>query len=210
MLSYAITNRTLFPSSPASSAQPFSALAARCAQLAAEGLDYLLVREKDLPAAGLTTLCRAILTAVRAANPETRVLITSRADIALATHLDGVHLTSNPAELTPTQIRTLYRNAQAPRPAISVSCHTPKEILTTRPEHPDLILFAPVFGKTLQGRIIAPAAGLEALTEACCLAAPIPVLALGGITAERTQQCLQAGAAGIAAIRLFMTPARSS
>ena len=206
MLRYAITDRSLFP---ASSAQPHPALATHCAQLAAEGLDYLLIREKNLPAGDLTQLCRTLLTAIRAASPDTRVLIASRADIALATQLDGVHLTSAPTELTPTQIRTLYRNAQAPRPAISVSCHTPQDILTARPQNPDLILFAPVFGKTISGQPIAPAIGLEALAEACRLATPIPVLALGGITPENTQQCLQAGAAGIAAIRLFMAPAES-
>jgi thiamine-phosphate pyrophosphorylase len=41
------------------------------------------------------------------------------------------------------------------------------------------------------------------LHEACLAATPLPVLALGGVTAENQQQCLAAGAAGIAAIRLF-------
>ena len=43
--------------------------------------------------------------------------------------------------------------------------------------------------------------GLGALREAC--RAGIPVLALGGITLENAQSCFAAGAAGIAAIRLF-------
>ena len=44
-------------------------------------------------------------------------------------------------------------------------------------------------------------AGLDALHEAW--QEKIPVLALGGITLENAAACIQAGAAGIAAIRLF-------
>ena len=43
--------------------------------------------------------------------------------------------------------------------------------------------------------------GLDALHQAC--RAQIPVLALGGITLQNAKSCLEAGAGGIAAIRLF-------
>ena len=204
MLRYAITDRSLFPTDL--SAQPHQGLVDRCAALARGGIDVLLIREKDLPAGALAELSREILDAVRAVNPQTRLLLASRADITLAVRLDGVHLASHPSELTPTQVRTLYQAASLPAPSVSASCHTIAEVRRAILLQPSAILFAPVFGKTIAGSRVTPSTGLEALHEACRIAAPIPVLALGGVTPENTQACLDAGAAGIAGIRLFMSP----
>jgi thiamine-phosphate pyrophosphorylase len=63
----------------------------------------------------------------------------------------------------------------------------------------NLAIFAPVFEK--KDAPTTKPAGLEALRQACRY--KIPVLALGGITLENTGACLEAGADGIAAIRLF-------
>jgi thiamine-phosphate pyrophosphorylase len=57
-------------------------------------------------------------------------------------------------------------------------------------------VFGPVFEKSG-----ASSTGLSLLSEAC--RNPIPVLAIGGVSLENAWSCLDAGAAGIAAIRLF-------
>jgi thiamine-phosphate pyrophosphorylase len=44
--------------------------------------------------------------------------------------------------------------------------------------------------------------GIDQLSQVCSLVS-IPVLAIGGITLKNTPDCFAAGAAGIAAIRLF-------
>jgi thiamine-phosphate pyrophosphorylase len=195
MLRYAITDRTRLSGD--------EALLNQAARLAALNVDYLQLREKDLPAAALATLARAILTTLK--DSPTKLLINSRADIAIAARADGVHLTSAPGELTPTQVRALYAHAHLPAPTVSLSCHTLEEVTRTAnspPEaRPDLILFGPVFEKV--GSDTTTCTGLELLRASCLAAAPIPVLALGGVTAENTPACLAAGAAGIAAIRLF-------
>ena len=63
----------------------------------------------------------------------------------------------------------------------------------------DFSVFAPVFEKKDLGTSIP--AGLSALQAVCRVG--IPVLALGGVTLANAQSCMDAGAAGIAGIRLF-------
>jgi len=209
MLRYAITDRARFTAEsgqdePARQA----ALIAQAARLAAEDIDFLQLRERDLSAAALASLARNLLATLRAHNPAPRLLINSRADIAIATCADGVHLTSSPNELTPAQIRTLYAAACLPEPVISLACHTLAEVAraaSSAPnERPTLILFGPVFEKVVAEKVVAAGTGLDLLRAACVAAAPIPVLALGGITPANTDSCLGAGATGIAAIRLFL------
>jgi thiamine-phosphate pyrophosphorylase len=186
-------------------------LLSQCAGLAHAGVDLLLVREKDLPTGELVALSRRILAAIRQQGPHTRVLVASRPDVALAAQLDGVHLASHPGELTPEHVRQLYRRAARPDPIITLSCHTLDDIRRARRAKVSAALFAPVFGKTVLGKSLAgeqvtPPAGLEALRAVCREAAPIPVFALGGVTWDNAPSCLQAGAAGIAGIRLFLPP----
>jgi len=60
-------------------------------------------------------------------------------------------------------------------------------------------VFGPVFEK--RDNPATMPVGLDALRNAA--KEPIPVLALGGITLANAKSCLDAGASGIAAIRLF-------
>ena len=210
MLRYAITDRTRFPGDEPTRQ---SALVQQAARWSESRIDFIQLREKDLPPADLAALARRIQAAMWSAGPGTKLLINSRADIALATHADGVHLTSNPGELTPAQIRQLFAAASLPTPVISISCHTLAEVarIAASPtkDRPTHILFGPVFEKVVTNEthadtLISAGTGLDLLRQACILAAPTPVLALGGITPENTAASLAAGAAGIAAIRLFM------
>ncbi len=197
MLRYAITNRTLFAGDDAQQA----ALIHQTSLWAANRLDYIQLREKDLPATTLATLARRIL--ANLGNSGTKLLINSRADVAIAARAHGVHLTAAPGQLTPAQICQLYAAATLPPPVVSISCHTLAEVEQARDHHADIILFSPVFQKSIAGEIVTPGQGLTQLRAACMAAAPIPVCALGGVTTENASACLRAGAAGIAAIRLF-------
>ena len=198
MLRYAITDRQ---SLPGTEKEQQAALVQQAERCAAEGVNYIQLREKDLSASALAALGRRILETLRGA--QTKLLINSRADVAVAIAAHGVHLTAGPNALTPGQIRQIYAEAGLDTPIVSISCHSAPEAERARALGADLILFAPVFEKVVAGQLVFPGHGLVGLRAACDAAAPVPVIALGGITRENTNDCLKAGAAGVAGIRLF-------
>jgi thiamine-phosphate pyrophosphorylase len=183
------------------------ALLAKVAEAARAGVDYIQLREKNLSTRELEMLARDTLTAVRNSTPlrtenrelRTRFLVNSRTDVALAAGADGVHLRAD--DIARHEVRQVLE-VSAHRPLatdhflVASSCHTAADVLHAESEAADFAVFAPVFEK----KDTQPA-GLAALREVC--RAKIPVLALGGVTMENAASCLNAGAAGIAAIRLF-------
>ena len=183
------------------------ALLAKVAEAARAGVDYIQLREKDLSARELETLAREVVELVRENSPSTRLLINSRTDVALAVGADGVHLRG--LDVSPQEVRAVVR-LSAHRPLttdyllVAVSCHTAADVFLAESEAADFAVFGPVFEKkdapVFETKDKQPT-GLAALREAC--RAKIPLLALGGVTVENAASCLNAGAAGLAAIRLF-------
>jgi thiamine-phosphate pyrophosphorylase len=202
MFRYAITSRTLHPGDEK---KKQAALLQQSTLWIAEGIDFIQLREKDLPSAVLTQLTRNILKIINLASSPTKLLINSRPDIALAVSAHGVHLTSTPDELTPAQVRSLYTASRHPTPLITISCHTLLDVQFACQNHVDAILFSPIFEKPLPGEIPLPGQGLDQLRIACNIASGTPVYALGGVTLQNAPSCLAAGAIGIAGIRLFQS-----
>ncbi len=200
MLRYAITSRASFPGNER---EQRAALLRQAYHWVRDGIDFIQLREKDLSSDALSALASEILEAIAATPTPTRLLINSRAEVAVATRGHGVHLTAAPEELTPADVRGLYASARLPPPVVSVSCHSLIEVEQARTNRADAILFAPVFEKWLRGGQHLEGQGLERLGEACRAAAPVPVFALGGVTRENAAACLAAGVAGVAGIRLF-------
>ena len=180
------------------------ALLAKIAEAARCGVDLIQLRAKDLPVRELEILARAAVRVVRENSAletekrETRLLINSRTDVAITSGADGVHLRSN--DISPSEVQKIWvRGGQRTRALVSVSCHFADEVVQAASEGADFAVFAPIFEKKDAPQ--ASPAGLKGLREAC--RQTIPVLALGGITIENARACLDAGAAGIAGIRLF-------
>ncbi len=203
MLLYYITDRRGLGGNPH---EQRARLLDRIAEAAGAGVDLVQLRERDLPAHDLEILAGEAMVRVgknQGAARGTRMLINSRTDVAVAAGCDGVHLRSS--DVGCAVARQVYG---ADRSAvIAVSCHSPEEVQRAAKEGVDFAVLGPVFGKR-DAPGVAPL-GLQMLAEGCRRAAaarqqrPMPVLALGGVTLENAPACIAAGAAGIAAIRLF-------
>ncbi len=169
-------------------------------RLASTGVDYLQVREKDLPFAQAAALASEALSRVRAAGFSMEVMLNAEWQDTKGWPTGvGLHLTAAGLGLLKQSDRS--KEAQLPM-AVSASCHTAEELIVAR-HFATLLLFAPVFEKRVDGHLVQPGQGLKSLAEMCRAAAPLPVLAMGGVTVHNTDECLSAGASGIAGIRLF-------
>jgi len=177
------------------SAGGVQALLERIEANARAGVEWIQIREKNLDGRALAEL---VLEALRRA-PGALILVNSRADVALACGAGGLHL---PAGSPPP---SAFRPICPPGFRIGVSCHSEEELVLAEREGADYALFSPVF-RPLSKEDARPPHGLEGLRRACSRVR-IPVLALGGITAENAPLCAAAGAAGVAGISMFQLPA---
>ncbi len=202
-LLYYITDRRQFPGDEV---QRREKLLAKVEEAVACGVDFIQLREKDLSSRELEALATQVLATVRnqqrrGRQPATRLLINSRCDVALAVGADGVHLRSHDVSVQDARkAREGSASGNQKRETgawvVAVSCHRDEEVRRAAAEGADFVVFAPVFEK----KGVRPT-GLDALHRACQIS--IPVFALGGVALENAQSCLDAGAAGIAGIRLF-------
>jgi thiamine-phosphate pyrophosphorylase len=192
LLFYYITDRTQFPGAEA---ERRSRLLAKIAEAARAGVDYVQLREKDLSGRELELLAREVARVIESSGSRARLLINSRTDIALAVGAAGVHLRSN--DISPAEARQIWRTAgRTERPLIAVSCHTEAEVRQAVAAGADFVVYGPVFQKKGSETI-----GADELRHIC--EHRLPVFALGGITGENAQSCVESGARGIAGIRLF-------
>ena len=171
---------------------------------ASAGAGWIQIREKDLDARSLVELARFAVAETRALAA--RVLINDRLDVALAANAAGIHLGEKSLPLE--TVIEWRRSTGRVDFLIGVSCHSLDSARAAERGGADYIFFGPVFETPSKAAFGAPQ-GIERLREVCA-SVEIPVLAIGGVSLENARACIAAGAAGIAAIRLFQDAADSA
>jgi len=122
------------------------------------------------------------------------VLISSRCDVVLASGAAGVNLPES--DIGAADARTLLG-----RRLVGRSVHSIAAAQQAERDSADFVIFGPVWESPSHPG--SPPTGVAAL-ELVARAVRIPVLAIGGVTVERIAECHAAGAAGYAAIGMFM------
>ena len=165
--------------------------------VAQAGVDWIQIREKDLPARVLASLVeQAVARVVRTCQ----VFVNDRVDVAIAADAGGVHLgeTSLPVEEAK---RLATEKSLGADFLLGVSAHSLESAQAAEKAGASYVIFGPVY-ETPSKMKFGPPQGLQRLAEVCARIA-IPVIVIGGVTAENAGQCITAGASGIAAIRMF-------
>ena len=157
------------------------------------GVDIIQVRESGLDDRQLAGLVREVLAAV--AGTPTRVVVNDRVDIALATRAHGVHLRGD--SINAARVRQLAPSGFL----VGRSVHTRSEALAAAHSGVDYLVAGTVYptASKAQGSPLLGLAGLGELVRAVA----VPVLAIGGVVADRVGDLAASGAAGVAAIGVF-------
>jgi thiamine-phosphate pyrophosphorylase len=119
--------------------------------------------------------------------------VNDRFDLALALEADGVHL--GQSDLPPDRVPAAARE----RLLVGRSTHTEAELAAALHEPVDYVAIGPVFGTTSK-ETPHTARGLDRAASAARAAAPLPVVAIGGIDESGARALARAGVAGIAVI----------
>jgi thiamine-phosphate pyrophosphorylase len=161
----------------------------------AAGVRWVWLRDRDLTPAERRALAQRLLTIVRARG----ACLSVGGDVELAADIaaDGVHLPANMSVAA-------ARERLGGRALIGVSAHGAADIAAAAAAGADYATLSPIFS-TASKPGYGPALGLDALVRAAARA--LPVIALGGITADRAEACWRAGAAGIAVMGEIMRAA---
>jgi thiamine-phosphate pyrophosphorylase len=163
------------------------------------GVDVIQLRERDLDGRPLADLTRRL--SDRARRTGTRILVNDRADVALAAGARGVHLRADGPPVD--RVRRLGPSDWI----VGRSAHSAAEAASASAGGADYVLFGTMFSggtKTAPRQL----AGLDRLRDAAAASRTL-VVAIGGIDPDRAAMCIEAGAAGVAAISLFLPEGRS-
>ena len=162
------------------------------AHAAQAGVDLIHLREPSLSGRALFELTGAAVAA--AAGTPARIVVNDRLDIALAADAHGVHLRAD--SVSADRMRPLA----PPGFVIGRSVHSLSEAVAAAQSGADYLVAGTVYPTPSKpgGRLL----GIDGLATIAA-AVDVPVLAIGGVVADKVWDVAATGAAGLAAIGLF-------
>jgi thiamine-phosphate diphosphorylase len=171
-------------------------LVRQVSEAASAGVDLVQIREPNLEPRHLYRLVERCLAA--AAGRRTRILVNDRADVALTAGAHGVHLRAD--SYAADRVRAIAPSGFI----VGRSVHAQDEAAAAIAGGAlDYIIFGTVFASASKppGH---RAAGIQGLAAAVAAARPLPVLAIGGVSTRSAPAIRATGAAGLAAVGLFL------
>ncbi len=152
------------------------------------GVGMVVVRELHLPDLQISGLLEELLPLRRLG---VRLLVSRRLDLARAYGLDGVHLG---ADGVPVEAARAWLGREA---LIGYSAHSAEEAHQVAGAGSSYVTLSPIYETESKPGVAGRGPGwLATATRGL----DVPVLALGGMTADRVGRTLEAGAWGIAAV----------
>jgi thiamine-phosphate diphosphorylase len=154
----------------------------------AGGADAIQLRAKELPDARIVEVGRRLAAACRERGA--LFFVNDDAAAALACGADGVHV--GPGDSAPGEARRLL----GPRGLIGVSVYGPGDIAAAEAAGAAYVAVGAVFPTSTKKITPVGLEGVRRLRDAT----PLPIIAIGGITATNAAAAIEAGADGVAVI----------
>lgn len=189
--------------------------------LAMAGVDAFQVRDKTLDRDRLVAFTQHVMALV----PAAKVIVNDRLDVAITAGADGVHLGASDLPIASARAmvdRAVARRFLMPGFLVGATCRSSADLSAATAAGADYAGTGPVFATTSKAGLPEPLGieGLRAALSACTnpsapdgeigtstesagstvSADALPVLAIGGITADNAPEVIAAGAHGVAVI----------
>jgi len=188
---YAILDASCFPDE--------AALLSAAGELTDGGCTLLQYRNKTGSSRDVLNTARELR---RHLDPNIRLIMNDRADLALAADFDGLHIGQD--DLSPEAARRII----GPGRWLGISTHNPEQIAEADKTDADYLAIGPVFATSSKANPD-PVVGLEGVRRARGLTRK-PLVAIGGITRATARSVIDAGADSVAVISDLLRDPRKS
>ena len=157
----------------------------------AGGARFLQIRATEVASGEYLEWCDEIIK--DATDVGAQLIVNDRADIAAMAGAAGVHLGQR--DLAPELVRKMVPAGMV----LGLSTHTRSQLDRSTTTAVDYVAVGPVY-RTVTKDTGYAAVGLDLVTYASRLLPERPVIAIGGITLDRVESVMSAGAAGVAVV----------